>query len=135
MLLDMLARGAGGLHGLARSPCSLALHRNLILALERKRFPDKTPVRARPLAMGLLRGIDRQARAAPRDRHPRRRRRGRHDRVGEPEVEPDHPALIDKCSALVVLVDILQVVAEGQGQELFAMQLISHLDWLMTVLP
>jgi hypothetical protein len=43
MLLDMLARGAGGLHGLARGPCSLALHRNLILALERQRFPDKTP--------------------------------------------------------------------------------------------
>ena len=33
-----------GLHGLAQSPFTLNLHRNLILALERQRFPEKTPV-------------------------------------------------------------------------------------------
>src|SRR3954452_14211455 len=43
MLLDMLARGVGGLNGMARSPFSLALHRSLILSLEKQRFPDKTP--------------------------------------------------------------------------------------------
>src|SRR5262249_8853581 len=43
MLLDMLSRGIGGLHGMARGPFSLSLHRNLILALENQRFPDKTP--------------------------------------------------------------------------------------------
>ena len=40
MLLDLLARGAGGLSGLARGPFSVALHRTLVLALERQRFPD-----------------------------------------------------------------------------------------------
>src|SRR5437868_7392732 len=44
MLLDLLSRGAGGLSGQPRGPFSLALHRNLMLALERQRFPDKTPV-------------------------------------------------------------------------------------------
>ena len=44
MLLDLLARGMGGLRGVAQSPFSLVLHRNLILALERQRFPEKTPV-------------------------------------------------------------------------------------------
>ena len=44
MLLDMLARGVSGLHGLAQSPFTLSLHRNVILALERQRFPEKTPV-------------------------------------------------------------------------------------------
>jgi hypothetical protein len=44
MLMDLLARGVCGLQGLAHSPFSLTLHRNLILALERQRFPEKTPV-------------------------------------------------------------------------------------------
>src|SRR6516162_9670596 len=44
MLLDLLARGGSGLRGLAQSPYTLSLQRNLILALERQRFPEKTPV-------------------------------------------------------------------------------------------
>ena len=39
-------------------------------------------------------------------------------------------ALIGRCAGLVVLVDVVQVIADGQGQELFAMQLISYLDAL-----
>src|SRR5262249_28296138 len=39
-------------------------------------------------------------------------------------------SLIGKCSALVVLIDTVGVISEGQGQELFAMQLISYLDSL-----
>src|SRR5262249_28452102 len=44
MLLDLLARGACGMHGLAQGPFTLNLHRKLILALERQRFPEKTPI-------------------------------------------------------------------------------------------
>ena len=44
MLQDLLARGVGGMKGVAQSPFTLTLHRNLILALERQRFPEKTPV-------------------------------------------------------------------------------------------
>src|SRR5690349_11966522 len=44
LLLDLLTRGECGLHGLARSPYTLTLHRKLILALERQRFPEKTPI-------------------------------------------------------------------------------------------
>src|SRR5262249_41373671 len=44
MLLDLLARGSCGLHGLAQSPFTLSLHRGLVLAVERQRFPEKTPV-------------------------------------------------------------------------------------------
>src|SRR5205807_431219 len=36
MLLDMLSRGEGGLQGTAKGPFSLALHRNVVLALERQ---------------------------------------------------------------------------------------------------
>src|SRR5258708_6147541 len=43
MLLDLLSRGAGGLFGVARGSFSLELHRNLVLSMERQRFPAKTP--------------------------------------------------------------------------------------------
>lgn len=130
MLLDMLSRGMGGLYGLAKGPFSLALHRNLVLALERQRFPEKTPNEADHwdwVHCEVSTG-----------------KRGRvfdivtPDVAGEavmaelenPKSNPTIRALIDRCSGLVVLADIVQVVADGQGQELFAMQLISYLDSL-----
>jgi hypothetical protein len=128
MLLDMLAHGVGGLHGMARSPFSLSLHRHLILALEHQRFPDKTPNEPdhwQWVHCEVTTG-----------------RRGRIFDIVTPDVageavqsELENPksnkiirSLIGRCSALVVLIDILQVVNAGQGQELFAMQLVSYLD-------
>ena len=127
MLLDLLSRGAGGLHGLARGPFSLALHRNVMLSMERQRFPDKTPsepdrwqwVSCEVTGQKKERGFDI---VAP-------------DLAGEaimaelerPRSNPTVRALIGRCSGLVVLVDILQVIADGQAQELFAMQLVSYL--------
>jgi hypothetical protein len=130
MLLDMLARGAGGLHGMARGPFSLSLHRNLILALEQQRFPAKTPTEAdrwdwvhcevssgkRGQVVDIVTpDVAGEAVMAELD---------------SPRSKPTIRSLIDRCSALVVLADIVQVVADGQGQELFAMQLISYLDTL-----
>ncbi len=130
MLLDMLARGVGGLHGTAKGPFSLALHRNTILALERQRFPEKTAneadrwdwVHCEVTAGKRARVIDI---VTP-------------DVAGEavqaeletPKSNPTIRALINRCSGLVVLADMLQIVSEGQGQELFAMQLVSYLDSL-----
>jgi hypothetical protein len=130
MLLDMLARGVGGLSGMARGPFSLSLHRNLILALEHQRFPDKTPNEP-----DHWQWVHCEVSSG---------RRGRVFDIVTPDVageavqaEIEKPksnkiirALIGKCSALVVLIDTIQVVSEGQGQELFAMQLISYLDSL-----
>jgi hypothetical protein len=130
MLLDMLSRGAGGLHGTAKGPFSLALHRNLILALERQRFPDKTPNEADRwewVHCEVTNG-----------------KRGPVIDIVTPDVageavmiELEHPksnqtirSLIGRCAGLVLLADIVQVVGDGQGQELFAMQLISYLDSL-----
>ena len=130
MLLDLLARGVCGLHGLAQSPFTLSLHRNLILALERQRFPEKTPVESDRwdwVHCEIYAGKSK----TPYD-------------IVTPDVageavmgELENPgtyktirALIGRCAGLVVLVDVVQVVADGQGQELFAMQLISYLDAL-----
>jgi hypothetical protein len=132
MLLDLLSRGVGGLYGVARGSFSLELHRNLILALERQRFPAKTP--SEPdrwqwvhceVSAGRKKGAPECDIVTP-------------DVAGEvvanelanPKSHLTVRALLAKCSALVVLLDILQVVSDGQGQELFAMQLISYLDSL-----
>jgi hypothetical protein len=130
MLLDLLSRGACGLQGLARSPFTLSLHRNLILALDRQRFPEKTPVetdRWHWVHCEVYVGKSRNPFdiVTP-------------DVAGEAVMsELDNPgsnktirALIGRCAGLVVLVDVVHVVADGQGQELFAMQLISYLETL-----
>jgi hypothetical protein len=130
MLLDLLSRGAGGLHGVAKGPFSLALHRNLILALERQRFPEKTPTEADRWEWVYCEVTS--------------GKRGPVFDIVTPDVageavmvELENPrtyqtirSLIGRCSGLVVLADITQIVSDGQGQELFAMQLVSYLDSL-----
>jgi hypothetical protein len=126
----MLARGVGGLRGLAQSPFTLNLHRNLILALERQRFPEKTPIESDRwdwvhCAVYAGKSKTQFDIVTP-------------DLAGEAVMgELDNPgtyktirALVGRCAGLVILVDAVQVVADGQGQELFAMQIISYLDAL-----
>jgi Double-GTPase 2 len=130
MLLDLLARGACGLHGLAQSPFTLSLQRNVILALERQRFPEKTPVESDRWDWVHC-AVHAGKSKAPYD-------------IVTPDVageavmgELENPnsyrtirALIGRCAGLVILIDVVQAIADGQGQELFAMQLISYLDAL-----
>lgn len=131
MLLDLLARETCGLRGLSRSSFTMNLHRNLILALERQRFPGKTPVESDRwdwAHCAIYAGKNKTPHevVAP-------------DVAGEAVMnELENPgasktirALIGLCAGLVVLVDAVQVVADGQGQELFAMQLISYRDALV----
>ena len=128
LLLDLLSRGECGLHGLARSPFTMTLHRKLILALERQRFPEKTPIEADrwdwlhcEISAGKKKALyevvapDVAGEAV----------------VGELENQGTYKivrALISRCAGLVILIDVVQVVADGKAQELFAMQLISYLD-------
>jgi hypothetical protein len=127
MLLDMLARGAEDLHGLARGPFSLELHRNTVLALERQRFPEKTP--SEP---DRWKWVHCEI-STPKKGHvfdivtPDVAGESVLHELSAPKSNPTIRAVISKCSGMVVLADILQVVADGQGQELFAMQLISYL--------
>src|SRR5579864_878264 len=128
MLLDLLSRGAAGLRGVPHGAFSLELHRNVILALERQRFPAKPP--SEP---DRWQWVHCEVSAG---------KRGAECEIVTPDVagevvaaELANPksqqtvrALIGRCTALVVLADTLQVVAGGQDQELFSMQLISYLD-------
>jgi hypothetical protein len=128
MLLDLLSRGECGLRGVAQSPFSMSVHRNLILSLEQQRFPHKTPVESDRwdwVHCAIYAGKSKSAYdiVTP-------------DVAGEAVLdELEHPgthktirALIIECAGLVVLVDIAQVIAGTKGEELFAMQMISYLD-------
>ena len=127
MLLDLLSKGWKDLRGLPRGPFSMSLQRNVMLSLERQRFPEKTPTepdRWQWVHCEVATG-----------------KKGRSFDVITPDVageavmgelespgsNPTIRALIGRCSGLVVLADIVQVIADGQGQELFATQLISYL--------
>jgi hypothetical protein len=130
MLLDLLSRGAGGLHGMARGPFSLGLHRNVVLSLEQQRFPDKTPTEA-----DRWEWVHCEVTAGKRSKvfdivTPDVAGEAVMAELESPRSNPTIRSLIGKCSGLVVLADIVQVVADGQGQELFAMQLVSYLDSL-----
>ncbi len=130
MLLDLLSRGSGGLHGVARGAFTTELHRGTITALERQRFPGKTPsepdrwqwAHCQVESVKGGRGCDI---ITP-------------DVAGEvvaaelasPGTYPTVRALIGRCAGLVVLVDVAQVIADGRSQELFAMQLVTYLDGL-----
>lgn len=129
MLLDMLSHGFGPFHGMARGPFSLALQRQVMLSLERQRFPAKTPVEADrwhwvhcEVTTGKRNSFDL---VTP-------------DVAGEavaselesPGTHATVRTLIERCGGLVVLIDTVSVIAEGQAQEMFAMQLISYLESL-----
>ncbi|MFO0888384.1 MAG: hypothetical protein U0790_04460 [Isosphaeraceae bacterium] len=130
MLLDLLSRGTGGLKGLTRSPFSLTLHRNLILALERQRFPEKTPNETDRWHWLHCEIMPRKGKNAVDIVTP--------DVAGEvvmqemetPGTNKTIRTLMTCCAGLVLLVDLVQVVADGQAQELFAMQVLSYLDAL-----
>lgn len=130
MLLDLLSRGVMGIHGMAHGPFSLNVHRGLVLALQQQRFPAKTP--SEP---DRWHWVHCEVTAG--------KRGSVHDILtpdvaGEavmtelqaPRSFPTIRCLIQRCAGLVVLLDVVEVVASGQGQELFAMQLISYLSSL-----
>jgi hypothetical protein len=128
MLLDLLARGVGGLRGVAQNPFSMTLHRNLILALERQRFPEKTPIESDRWHWMHCEVFAGKSKGPYHIVTP--------DVAGEAVMaELENPgsdrtihALIERCAGLVILVDVVDVIAEGHGQELFAMQIVSYLD-------
>ncbi|QEH38266.1 hypothetical protein OJF2_68640 [Aquisphaera giovannonii] len=130
MLLDLLSRGAGGLRGLSRSPFSLALHRNLILALERQRFPEKTPVETDRWHWLHCEILPAKGRAAVDIVAPDVAGEAVSEEMESPGSQKTIRALMGRCAGVVLLMDLVEVVADGRAQELFAMQLVSYLDAL-----
>lgn len=128
MLLDLIGRGAGGLNGVARGPFSLTIQRNLMLALERQRFPDKTP--NEPDRWHWIHAEVTQGRRKPVFDvvTPDIAGESLMQEIERPGSYPTILALIARCSGLVVLADTERITTDGQAQELFAVQLLSYLD-------
>jgi hypothetical protein len=132
MLIDMLTRGAGSITGLARSPFSLAIHRNLMLALESQRFPAKTP--GEP---DLWQWIHCEVTGGRRGSvfdivTPDVAGEGVQNEIERPGSVPIIRALVARCSGLIVLIDVVELIACGSSQELFTLQLISYLASLQS---
>lgn len=134
MLLDLLSRGAGGLHGVARGSFSLALHRNVMLSLERQRFPEKTPSEPDRWQWVHCEVSDTTRRRVPRVDlvTPDVAGEAVMSEIENPRSNMTVRAVIQRCTALVVLMDTVDVITGGQGQEMFAMQLVTYLDTLQT---
>jgi hypothetical protein len=130
MLLDLLARGVGGLHGVPRGAFSLGLHKNVLLALEKQRFPEKTPNEP-----DRWNWVHCEVSNARKSRSSKSFDIVCPDVAGEavaqeltiPNSNPIIRALIAKCAGLVVLIDLATLVDEGGEAEIFAMQLIAYL--------
>lgn len=130
VLLDLLARGVGGFHGMARGPFSLMLQRQVMLALEKQRFPGKTPVEPDrwqwvhcEVSTGRKgHGFDLVT--------PDVAGEAVAEELESPGTNPTVRTLLARCAGLAVLVDTLGLIGEGQGQEIFAMQLVTYLDSL-----
>lgn len=132
LLLDILSNGGGPLRGLATGAFSVALQAQVVTALERRMFPEKTPAEAdawkwlhcqinsqdakQELQLDLI---------AP-------------DFAGEAiamEIEqaglfPAIQHVVSRSSGILILCDSVQVRDAGPGEDLFAMKLASYIAQL-----
>ncbi|MBX3438739.1 MAG: hypothetical protein KF861_14690 [Planctomycetaceae bacterium] len=128
VLLDMLSKGSRPLRGLPNGPFSLAVQQETIDALQKQRFPEKTPSEA-----DQWRWVHCEVSSTKRPKRvldivtP--------DLAGEAialelEHENSHPVIrsvIGKSAGLLVLFDSGRARDDGRTEDLFAMKLISYL--------
>ncbi len=128
LLLDMLSKGNCPLRGLPNGPFSLAVQQETIDALQKQRFPEKTPSEA-----DQWRWVHCEVSATKRPKRvidivtP--------DLAGEAialelEHENAHPVIrsvISKSCGLLVLFDSGRARDDGRTEDIFAMKLISYL--------
>lgn len=128
MLLDMLSKGNRPLRGLPNGPFSLAVQQETIDALQKQRFPEKTPSEA-----DQWRWVHCEVSSTRRPKRvvdivtP--------DLAGEAialelEHENSHPVIrsvIAKSGGLLILFDSGRARDDGRTEDIFAMKLISYL--------
>lgn len=129
LLLDLLSKGSDRLRGLATGAFSVALQEQVVTALERRMFPDKTPAEADHWKwLHCQVTVD-----DPED--------GRHvdliapDFAGEAiatEIEQSglYPAIhhvVAKSQGLLLLCDSVKVRDAGPSEDLFAIKLASYI--------
>lgn len=132
LLLDILSRGAEGFRGTATSAFSIDLQEQVITALERRTFPEKTPSEA-----DAWKWLHCQISIAEK-KSQRNVDLVSPDFAGEAiamEVNQEgiYPAIqhvVRKSSGLMILCDSMRVRDAGAGEDLFAMKLASYVAQL-----
>jgi hypothetical protein len=129
MLLDMLTKGTDTIQGLPNNSLSVAVQEHTIGALERRRFPDKTPNDVDQwkwlhceISVGKKKGTFFDI-ISP-------------DFAGEAiAFELDHPGtfpvvghVVRKSHGIVMLIDSIRVCQAGRGEDFFAMKMVSFIQ-------
>ncbi|MFW6125309.1 MAG: TRAFAC clade GTPase domain-containing protein, partial [Pirellulales bacterium] len=132
LLLDVLSKGYHELQGLPNGSFSVAVQHQTISALERRRFPEKTPSEAdhwQWVHCEITQAKKKRKRCTDLITP---------DLAGEAiGVEMDQPGTFEtirvtvrKSAALLVLIDSLRARDSGRDEDLFALKLISYLSSL-----
>jgi hypothetical protein len=128
MLLDMLTKGTDSIHGLPNNSLSVAVQEHTIGALERRRFPDKTPN-----DVDQWKWLHCEVSL--------RKRKGFFDIIspdfaGEAVAfELEHPGtfpvvghVIRKSHGIIILIDSIRVCQAGRGEDFFALKMASYVQ-------
>lgn len=128
LLLDILSKGKEDFRGAALSSFSVDLQENVITALERRSFPEKTPAEVDAwqwlhckISMARKKGDKTIDLVSP-------------DFAGEaiameiaqPGLYPAVQHIVQRSSGILFLCDAVRVRDEGAGEDLFAMKLASY---------
>lgn len=131
MLLDMMSRQTNGWQLLARGAFSITLQQSTIAALARCQFPDKTPNDP-----DRWNWVHCQV-TPPRKRHaqeiivPDVAGEAILEEIDHPHTYPGIRALLQRCSAAMIMVDTPRLAADGGEQDFYAMKVLTYLSELI----
>lgn len=129
LLLDILSKGSDSFRGMATSAFSVDLQEQVITALERRSFPEKTPSEADAwkwlhcqismVGPKETRNVDLIS--------PDFAGEAIAMEVNQAGLYPAIEHVVTKSSGLLILCDSMRVRDEGSGEDLFAMKLASYI--------
>ncbi len=132
LLLDILSKGPDEFRGMATSAFSVDLQEQVITALERRTFPEKTPSEAdlwKWLHCQISMGADKDARMVDLI-SPDFAGEAIAMEVNQAGLYPAIQHVVKKSSGLMILCDSMRVRDSGSGEDLFAMKLASYIAQL-----
>ena len=140
LLLDILSKGPEEFRGLATSAFSVDLQEQVVTALERRTFPEKTPSEADAWKwLHCQISVDETNKSSKKNKT-----NTRHIDLVSPDFAGEaiamevnqaglYPAIqqvVAKSSGLLILCDSIRVRDAGSGEDLFAMKLASYIAQL-----
>lgn len=131
VLLDILSRGTKHLRGLPNGPFSVAVQQETVTALERRRFPEKTPSEA-----DGWQWVHCEVRAAKRPKEyldvitPDFAGEAIAMEVDQPGTYPAIRSVVGQSHGMLILVDSRRARDAGRDEDFFALKLASYISGL-----